>query len=159
MGRKSFAVLLADDAILETQGGLPRLVNAWKERNEWIIGLTEIDSTQFPEFGVVEAERRKDGTYLIRNAVEKPHPTDAEPGIGIVGRYVFDFRIFELIKETEEKVMAEPTTTGFHITEAINLLARKGCVTGVMMDAPYYHVGTMKGYLDAWKHLAALGRL
>jgi UTP--glucose-1-phosphate uridylyltransferase len=153
---RPFAVMLPDDFIAQPSGGLPAVVEAWSRRKGWALSVVEIQSNQFQEFGVVEARPRPDASLEICGASEKPVPKTETSGLGIVGRYIFDHDFFDVIRETQERVMAEESQSGFHITEAIHQVALAGNATGVMVKGPYFHVGTVQGYLEAWKYLCSV---
>ncbi len=100
--------------------------------------------------GATESE---DSSWAIHGAVEKPEPRGEESGLGIVGRYIFDDNIFRLIEDTQEKVIRDGSQFGFHVTEAIHRFAGTDKVTGVLVKGSYFHVGTIQGYLEAWRDI------
>jgi UTP--glucose-1-phosphate uridylyltransferase len=150
---RPFAFFLPDDFIQNPEAGLPTLVRFWERFGGWAVSLTRIQAHQFEEFGVVEATPSPDGAWTVTGATEKPSSQGRECGLGIVGRYIFDENVFRLIRETQETVMQENSQSGFHLTEAINRFAKAGRVVGATVNSPYFHVGTIQGYLDAWRHV------
>ena len=153
VGERPFAFFLPDDFIYNAAAGMPTLVRAWERFGGWGLCLAEIQGIQFEEFGVVEAIQKEQGVWAVVSAKEKPPPNGQKTGLGIVGRYIFDHSVFRMIRETREPVICEQSQSKFHATEAINQYARIGKVIGTTVNAPYFHVGTIKGYLDAWRHV------
>jgi len=147
-----FTVLSVDDLVLDAAQGLPREMAIWKTNRHWVIGLTRLKREQFAEFGVAKAKRRLDGCYDVINAQEKPGWHLGYRGFGIVGRYIVDQSIFQRIRECRADTLAERSQARFHITRCLDHEALRGNLLGAMVSNSYFHTGTMKGYLAAWRH-------
>lgn len=150
---RPFAFFLPDDFIQNPKSGMSALLKVWNREHGWVISLISIRPSQIGEFGVVKAVPKEAGVWAIVRAKEKRKVKGEGKTFGIVGRYIFDHNVFRLIRETQRRVMQENSQSGFHITEAINQFAKAGKVNGVTVSGPYFHVGTIQGYFDAWRNV------
>jgi UTP--glucose-1-phosphate uridylyltransferase len=164
VGDNRFAVLLTDAIVFTPEQGLKAVIKVAQAHRQWAIGLTRITREQFKEFGVVQVDeerRRKDGSWPVLSGIEKPGRKTGYRGLGIAGRYLFHNDVFDRIRESEPIV--KKSSTGFHVTEAINLAARHRRdprVSGLMIESKFVHAGTLQGYWAAWKHwLETEGRI
>jgi len=145
-----FAVLSVDDLMF--RGGLPRVWQTWQRAQKWSIGLARIKEEQFSEFGVTQVKRRAEGYYQILNAIEKPGWRLGYRGLGVAGRYILDRSVFRAIRDCRSETLQERSPAGFHFTKCLDWAARRGELVGSMVGPDYFHTGTMKGYLAAWRH-------
>jgi UTP--glucose-1-phosphate uridylyltransferase len=145
-----FAVLSVDDLMFD--GGLRRVMQTWQQTKQWSIGLTRINRKQFSEFGVTQVKQRAKGYYQILSAKEKPGWRPGYSGLGIAGRYIVDRSVFRAIRACRTKTLQERSQAGFHLTECLDWAARRGKLVGSMVGPHYFHTGTMKSYLAAWRH-------
>jgi len=154
VGKSPFAVLLTDAIVFTPEHGLKAVMDMADAHDQWGIGLTRITREQFDEFGVAQVDeerRRKDGSWRVLSAIEKPGDKTGYRGLGIAGRYVFHEDVFDRIRQSEG--LLKDSATGFHVTEAIHLAAtEERRVTGVMIEGRFVHAGTLRGYWSAWKY-------
>jgi UTP--glucose-1-phosphate uridylyltransferase len=146
-----FLVIMPDTIVLYPEHGSKKIIETAKKYDHWIIGLTNIKREQYNEFGVVKTTKRSDKSLIINYAIEKPGKVYRGKGMGISRRYIFSQEVFNLIRESIKFNKINIQKSGFHITEAINNMAQKDKVTGVLIESPFFHVGTFNGYFDAWQ--------
>jgi len=85
----------------------------------------------------------------IEGIVEKPRPDVAPSNLAVVGRYVLDTRIFELLERTRPGAGGE-----IQLTDAIAALLREQPVHAYRFDGVRYDCGTKLGYVHATLRLA-----
>jgi UTP--glucose-1-phosphate uridylyltransferase len=139
-----FAVVLADDLIKGPIGAVQQLINASKNNQGPVVGLEAIEPHQSNAYGIVEIRERAGEHVIASNLVEKPDPEDAPSNLGVVGRYLLPFEIFDVIENL-------PTGSGgeIQLTDAIAVLARRDGVLGVSLQGQRFDCGSKLGYAKA----------
>jgi UTP--glucose-1-phosphate uridylyltransferase len=150
--KEQFAVMMADTVLLDARQGLPAIARTVEANDQCAIGLTRISRRQYKEFGVVTSRKGMGDSLRILSAREKPGMRFKKQGLGIAGRYIFSGDMFDVIEGLRRWAESQVTKTGFHMTKAIDCKARQRKVSGIVMKSPFFHVGTFKGYFDAWHH-------
>jgi UTP--glucose-1-phosphate uridylyltransferase len=155
VGDEVFAVLLGDDLIDERDPILPKMLDVRAQYGGSVIALMEVPPTQTHLYGCVAIEE-SDATDVVRitDTVEKPDPADAPSNLAIIGRYVCDPAIFDVLRNT-------PPGRGdeIQLTDALRTLAGRdradgGPVHGVIFRGRRYDTGDRADYLKAVVRLA-----
>ena len=100
-------------------------------------------------YGIVSAEPVTDTLARLRGVVEKPKPEAAPSTLAIVGRYVLDSRIFELLETTGKGSGGE-----IQLTDAIATLLREKPVYSYRFTGRRFDCGNRLGMVQATVHLA-----
>jgi len=81
---------------------------------------------------------------IASNLVEKPDPEDAPSNLGVVGRYLLPYEIFDVIENL-------PTGSGgeIQLTDALAVLAKRDGVLGVSLQGQRFDCGSKLGYAKA----------
>jgi UTP--glucose-1-phosphate uridylyltransferase len=122
VGNEPFAVVLPDDLIWNKgPGALKQMADLAEAEDASVIAVQDVPREQTGSYGIV-ATRDFSGRFGdIEAIVEKPHPEDAPSTLAVVGRYVLDGSIFELLRKTAPGAGGE-----IQLTDAIaTLMARK----------------------------------
>ena len=85
----------------------------------------------------------------IESIVEKPRPDVAPSNLAVVGRYVLDSRIFDLLENTRPGAGGE-----IQLTDGIAALLAEQPVHAYRFDGIRYDCGTKLGYVHATLRLA-----
>ncbi|WP_255950219.1 UTP--glucose-1-phosphate uridylyltransferase GalU [Streptomyces odontomachi] len=154
VGREPFAVLLGDDLIDPRDPLLARMVEVQEQQGGSVIALMEVDPEQIHLYGCAAVEDTSEGDVVrITGLVEKPEPADAPSNFAVIGRYVLDPHIFEILRKTEPGRGGE-----IQLTDAIQQLAVDekigGPVHGVVFQGRRYDTGDRSDYLRAIVRLA-----
>ncbi|MBN1807545.1 MAG: UTP--glucose-1-phosphate uridylyltransferase [Planctomycetes bacterium] len=148
VGDEPFVVLLGD-TILDSEGGVPAtrlLVDAYNGVKASVVGLEVVDRSRSVRFGMVEpgGEADADGNIPVRRVVEKPYPARSPSELALVGRYVFDAVVFEIL----EKELAA-SDAPMDLSGAINELATRGKLYGRVVEGRRYDIGERMDYVEA----------
>ena len=148
VGDEPFVVLLGD-TIVDAEGGVPAtrtLVDAYNVVKAPVLGLETVDKAKADRFGMIEPAGKPDshGNMKIKNVVEKPYPGKSPSNFALVGRYVFEGGIFEILEAELEKNQGVVDLTG-----AINKLVAKGGVYGRVVEGRRYDIGERMDYVEA----------
>jgi len=143
-----FAVVLPDDlCINQRESVLAQMLKVYESHPECcVVAVEVVPETEVNKYGVIDGEllTGSDNMYLVNNMVEKPEPKDAPSNLAIIGRYILTPEIFEALSNTPPDQRGE-----IQITDALNILAKKGKVIAFKFHGKRYDCGTFKGYLDA----------
>ena len=93
----------------------------------------------------------------VQGFVEKPSADDAPSNLAIVGRYIFNAKIFDYLETTKPGAGGE-----IQLTDAIDALIKTQGVEVLPMSGVSFDAGDMQSYFEAFKvfsehHLSLLG--
>lgn len=148
VGGDPFVVLLPDEIV--TGGLLSRMIDVFARNESSVIGLMAMPRSELSAYGVPEVEPTdEDGVVLVRSIIEKPSPGDAPSDFATIGRYVFTPDILDALERVEPGVGGE-----IQLTDAIDILAGKQPVHGVVAQGGRWDAGNPVGLLRASLELA-----
>jgi len=145
-----FAIILADDLIINKQSCISQLIESYKEHQCSVIGVNEVPENETEKYGVISIDKSTstNKTYLLKDIVEKPK-TNAPSNLAVVGRYVLSSNIFKYLNNLAPSVGGE-----VQLTDAIRLMLDNEKVLGHIYEGVHFDCGSRYGYVDAIKHLA-----
>jgi UTP--glucose-1-phosphate uridylyltransferase len=153
VGNQPFAVLLGDDLIDARDVLLERMIEVAGEKGATVIALMEVDPTLAHMYGVATVETTDiDDVVRITSLVEKPAPGTAPSNFAVIGRYVLQPEIFEVLEHTKPGKGNE-----IQLTDALLTLAEQniaGGVYGVVFRGRRYDTGDRLDYIKAIVQLA-----
>ncbi|MER5463070.1 UTP--glucose-1-phosphate uridylyltransferase GalU [Streptomyces sp. NPDC002668] len=154
VGDQPFAVLLGDDLIDPRDPLLARMVEIQEREGGSVIALMEVDPAQIHLYGCAAVETTGESDVVrVTKLVEKPDPSEAPSNLAIIGRYVLDPAVFEILRQTEPGRGNE-----IQLTDALEKLAEDekvgGPVHGVVFKGRRYDTGDRGDYLRAIVRLA-----
>ncbi|MFF7339483.1 UTP--glucose-1-phosphate uridylyltransferase GalU [Streptomyces sp. NPDC008163] len=154
VGDEPFAVLLGDDLIDPRDPLLTRMTEIQEREGGSVIALMEVPPAMIHQYGCAAVEPTAEADVVrVTGLVEKPEPADAPSNLAIIGRYVLDPAVFEILRRTEPGRGNE-----IQLTDALQLLAEDekagGPVHGVVFKGRRYDTGDRSDYLRAIVRLA-----
>lgn len=67
-----------------------------------VVALMEVDPAQIHMYGCAATEATADGDVVrVTGLVEKPEPAEAPSNLAVIGRYVLDPAVFDILRRTE----------------------------------------------------------
>ncbi|MBC6460590.1 UTP--glucose-1-phosphate uridylyltransferase GalU [Actinomadura sp. HBU206391] len=148
VGRDPFAVLLGDDMIDARDPLLTRMIEVRNQHGGSVIALMEVEPDQVSSYGCAAiAPTGEDDVVKVTDLVEKPDPEDAPSRWIIIGRYVCDPAVFDVLEKTPPGRGGE-----IQLTDALRTLAGMepedgGQVHGVLFRGRRYDTGNKLEYL------------
>jgi UTP--glucose-1-phosphate uridylyltransferase len=122
VGSEPFAVLLGDDVIDPRDPLLSRMIEVRNRYGGSVVALMEVDPEQVSQYGCATiSPTTEDDVVTITDLVEKPVPGEAPSRWIIIGRYVCDPAVFEVLRHTPPGRGGE-----IQLTDALKELARRG---------------------------------
>ena len=148
---ESFAILLADDLIINTPSATQQLINIAQETNSSVIGLNKVPKEHISRYGVISSADliKQAKLFLLNGIVEKPQsapPSD----MAVFGRYVLSHHIFDYLENIDPGVAGE-----IQLTDAIRLMLKDHYINGYLYDGIKFDCGSKEGYVQAIAHLAS----
>ncbi|GHC64619.1 UTP--glucose-1-phosphate uridylyltransferase GalU [Streptomyces cinnamoneus] len=154
VGDEPFAVLLGDDLIDARDPLLSHMVDIQRLHGGSVIALMEVDPAQIGLYGCAAVKPTDtEDVVEVTGLVEKPDPDEAPSNYAVIGRYVLDPAVFDVLRETEPGRGGE-----IQLTDALQALAAEpalgGPVHGVIFKGRRYDTGDRSDYLRAIVRLA-----
>ena len=157
VGTEPFAVLLGDDLIDPRDAILPRMLTARERFGGTIVCLMEVPPEQVHLYGsaAVEPTDAAD-VFRVTDLIEKPKPEEVKSSFAVIGRYVIDSAVFDVLEKTEPGRGGE-----IQLTDALRTLAvdvdsvSGGGVHGVVFRGRRYDTGDRLSYLQAVVQIAS----
>ncbi|MFG2875900.1 UTP--glucose-1-phosphate uridylyltransferase GalU [Streptomyces sp. NPDC048337] len=155
VGQEPFAVLLADDLIDPRDPLLARMTEVRARYGGSVVALMEVDPDSIHLYGCAAVEQSAQyaaggGGVRITDLVEKPEPGTAPSSLAIIGRYLLDPEIFDVLRATTPGRGGE-----IQLTDALRALVQAGRpVHGVVFSGRRYDTGDRAEYLRATVRLA-----
>jgi UTP--glucose-1-phosphate uridylyltransferase len=152
VGDQPFAVLLGDDLIDPRDPLLSRMIEVRQRHGGSVVALMEVDPAQIHLYGCAAVRPTPDANVVqVTDLVEKPSPGQAPSAYAVIGRYVLDPAVFDVLRKTEPGKGGE-----IQLTDALRQLAATGAapVHGYVFTGRRYDTGDRGDYLRATVRLA-----
>lgn len=144
VGNEPFAVLLGDDIVRSEVPCLRQMMELYEEVQTSVIGVKEVPQADVSKYGILDAEQVRQNIYRIHNLVEKPAPEMAPSRLAIMGRYIIEPGVFDILAGTKPGAGGE-----IQLTDALKELAGQKAMYGLVFEGKRYDVGDKLGYLKA----------
>ncbi|MCF7220510.1 UTP--glucose-1-phosphate uridylyltransferase GalU [Marilutibacter chinensis] len=145
VGDEPFAVVLPDDLIWNRgPGALSQMADVAQESGGSVIAVQDVPREKTASYGIVATENFSERQGRIRAMVEKPQPDVAPSTLAVVGRYVLNPRIFELLESTPPGAGGE-----IQLTDAISTLLAEEAVDAYRFRGTRFDCGTHLGLIEA----------
>lgn len=145
VGNEPFAVLLGDDVVYNAEKPcLKQLIEAYDTYGSTILGVQEVSPENVSKYGIVAGSQISEKVYKVDSLVEKPSKEEAPSRVAILGRYIINPGIFEVLEDTKPGKNGE-----VQLTDALKDLAMKESMYAYEFDGRRYDVGNKQGFLEA----------
>jgi UTP--glucose-1-phosphate uridylyltransferase len=145
VGDEPFAILLADDMIRnDGPGALAQMTAVYERTGASVIGVEEVPPEWTSRYGIVGVHENGQGDMAIETMVEKPAPEDAPSNLGIVGRYVLDYHVFERLHDVRAGAGGE-----IQLTDGIAAMLGEHPVLALPLEGERYDCGSRHGFIKA----------
>ena len=92
-----FAVLLPDELFLCQTPLLKQLVDIYNNRGGNVIAVSDVPREQTARYGIVDPDADDGQIARVRGLVEKPDPDEAPSTLSIVGRYILQPEVMDIL--------------------------------------------------------------
>jgi UTP--glucose-1-phosphate uridylyltransferase len=152
VGNEPFAVLLPDDLMAGTPGALRQMVEAYDRVGGNIVCAEEVAPEKTGSYGIVTPGASDGNLTEVRGLVEKPAPDVAPSRLGVIGRYILQPEVMDVLDAQEPGAGGE-----IQLTDAMAKLIGTQPFHAVKVDALRHDCGDRAGYVLATLKLA-MGR-
>lgn len=143
-GNEPFAVLLGDDIVHNGKPCLQQLMECYEKYKTTILGVQEVAKEDVSKYGIVDGKMIDDKIYTVNDLVEKPSIEEAPSNIAILGRYIINPEIFEILEDLEPGKDGE-----IQLTDGLKELAKREAMYACIFEGKRYDVGNKLGFLEA----------
>lgn len=144
IGNEPFAVLLGDDIVSSDKPCLMQMIEIYERMGTSVIGIQVVSDEDLNKYGVIKGKGVEDRLYLVEDLVEKPSKENAPSNLAIMGRYIIDPEIFDILDHTTPGAGGE-----IQLTDALKVLNTRQQIYGYIFKGKRYDVGDKLGYLQA----------
>lgn len=144
IGNESFAVLLGDDIIDAQVPCLKQLINVHTEYGGTILGVQEVPIHKVSSYGIVQPLAIDNNLWQAIDLIEKPAIEEAPSRLAVLGRYIIEPEIFDILEDTPPGRGGE-----IQLTDALRKLAVLKAIYASRFEGRRYDVGDKQGYLEA----------
>lgn len=153
VGDEAFAVMLGDDLIEPNNVLLDRMIDIASKHNANVVALMEVPLADVSKYGIVQYSSKNEGLLEINGLFEKPDSINAPSRYAVIGRYVLQPGVFEVLREIAPGVGGE-----IQLTDALNQMAKNqqlaGPVLGFVFNGRRFDTGDRLSYLKTIVELA-----
>lgn len=144
IGDEPFAVILPDDMILSQTPCIRQMMDAHANVGGNMVATMEVAREMTASYGII-APQTDNGTLVsTRSVVEKPSPDNAPSNLAIIGRYVLQPEIFDILGRQEKGAGGE-----IQLTDAINAMAANTPTHGLRFEGKRFDCGNRLGFIEA----------
>jgi len=145
VGDEPFAVLLPDDLLVGTPGGMSRMIQAYESvGGAMIVAAEEKPLEETKRYGVIAPGQISGDVVEVRKVVEKPSPQEAPSRLCIIGRYILPPEIFAELDRQERGAGDE-----IQLTDSMQRLIGRVPFYAVKTGCARYDCGDKVGFLRA----------
>ncbi|NCC16774.1 MAG: UTP--glucose-1-phosphate uridylyltransferase, partial [Clostridia bacterium] len=145
VGNEPFAVMLGDDVVYTDETPcLKQMIDCYDKYQTSVLGVQTVKDEDVCKYGIVDGERVGDRVYTVKDLVEKPCIDEAPSNVAILGRYIINPGIFDILAEIKPGKGGE-----IQLTDALKELALKEDMYAYDFIGKRYDVGNKQGFLEA----------
>lgn len=146
-GDEPFAILLGDDIIYTDSSlkpGIRQLIDCYYDTGKPTVAVMNVNDDDIPKYANIRGRNIADDRIDIDLIVEKPAVQDKFSNDAVIGRYVVESDIFDIIEQTPPSPKGE-----VYFTDALQLLAKQNRLIGCRFAGKRYDAGNKLEYLEA----------
>lgn len=147
VGNEPFAVLLGDDIIESNPLALGEMLRLYDEHGSSLLAVQQVPWDEVEKYGIVSPHGGVPGepyASYIEDLVEKPDREQAPSNLAVIGRYVIDPAIFDILEKQQPGRGGE-----IQLTDALRELNRTKQMMAYTVQGKRYDVGDKFGYIEA----------
>ena len=141
IGDEPVAVLLADD-LVKGAPALKEMVEAYDSGN--MVAVMEVPCEETSSYGIVTPGASHGQVVEIQGLVEKPAIEDAPSNLAVIGRYIIEPAVFDILGQQRAGVGGE-----IQLTDALAAQIGKQPFTGLRFSGTRFDCGSKTGFQKA----------
>jgi UTP--glucose-1-phosphate uridylyltransferase len=142
IGNEPVAVILADD-LIEGSKTIGEMIKNYTTGN--MLAVMEVDKADISSYGIITPGKILNNSNIeILNLVEKPSKETAPSNLAVVGRYILEPAIFDVLEKQNRGASDE-----IQLTDAIASRIGKSVCTGYKFSEERFDCGSKLGFIKA----------
>ena len=102
VGDQPFAVILADDFLYPSGNALSVMIKEYETAEANVLLVEEVPNQDTGSYGIVTPGGSTPTATRVNAIVEKPKPSDAPSNLGVIGRYILDPSIMDILASIKQ---------------------------------------------------------
>ncbi len=139
-----FAVLLPDDLVLAKTPVLTQMMAAYETHGGNLIAVEQVPADQTGRYGIVTPGARRGNLTEVLGLVEKPDPATAPSRLAVIGRYILQPEVMDLLGEGRRGSGGE-----IQLTDAMAGMIGRHPFHGLAFEGRRFDCGDKAGHLTA----------
>ncbi|BED92539.1 MAG: UTP--glucose-1-phosphate uridylyltransferase GalU [Candidatus Paraimprobicoccus trichonymphae] len=144
VGNDSFAVLYADDIIINKKPVCKQLTEVYENYNLGVVAAHKVRLENIGKYSSLKLEKLESNIFKCYDMVEKPSKNQIMSDYSILGRCVLPAEIFEILKKIKPGAGNE-----IQLTDAMKILAQTVGMLAVDFEGKRYDIGNKLGIMEA----------
>ena len=144
IGNEPFAVLLGDDLVYSEKPCLSQLMDAYEKYQSSIVGVQRVDKEKVNLYGIIEGDDIAPKVMKVKDLVEKPDKAHAPSNVAILGRYILEPEIFDILENQKPGKNGE-----IQLTDALKTLLAIQDIYSFEFEGKRYDLGDKLGFVEA----------
>ena len=144
VGHEPFAVLLPDDLVMSATPVLAQMTAAYAGVGGNMIAVEQVPADQTGRYGIVTPGAKKGDLTEVAGLVEKPTPDVAPSRLAVIGRYILQPEVMDLLGEGKRGAGGE-----IQLTDAMARLIGRQPFNGLAFEGKRFDCGDKAGHLMA----------
>ncbi len=138
------AVLLADDMVMAKTPCLKQMVDAYNKVGGNLVAVMDVPREHTNRYGVLKPGKIDGPLTEVKGLVEKPKPAEAPSTLSIIGRYILQPLVFDLLAEQKPGAGNE-----IQLTDALARMIGHGPFNGFRFEGTRFDCGDKAGFIEA----------
>jgi len=144
VGNQPFALILADDLIMAQKPCLSQMIDAYQQLGGNVVAVMDVPKENVNRYGILDIYH-DDGIHVqAKGVVEKPAIDKAPSHTAIVGRYILQSEIFEILGQQKKGKEGE-----IQLTDSFPTLIESMPFHGLRFTGQRFDCGLKEGWLEA----------
>ena len=145
IGSEPFVVVLPDDLVRSKTPCVKQLISVFEKEHHSVVAVEEVPKENVKFYGIVGGKKTKGKKYFqVDQIVEKPSILKAPSRMAVIGRYLLDPMIFEILETTRPGAGGE-----IQLTDALSVLSRLHQLIALPFEGRRVDTGQPHGWLEA----------
>ena len=141
IGDEPVAVILADD-LIEGANTIGEMIESYSDGN--MLAIMEVKKEDVSSYGIITPGKKVKNNVEILNLIEKPSIDKASSNFAVVGRYIIEPNIFDVLEKQHRGAGNE-----IQLTDAIASRIGTSSCTGYKFSGNRFDCGSKLGFIQA----------
>ncbi|OWR28678.1 UTP--glucose-1-phosphate uridylyltransferase [Saccharibacillus sp. O23] len=144
IGDEPFAVLLGDDIMVSDPPALKQMTHLYEQNERQIVGVQPVPYSEVNKYGILVPGFVDGRVHTAAGLIEKPTPQNAPSNMAVMGRYILDSSIFDVLESIAPGAGGE-----YQLTDALHAVCADGGLLALELEGARYDIGDKFGYMKA----------